>query len=112
MLARAAAGMRSRTAAIQIAEKRGGHARNRTGMQGFAVLCVTIPPRGLTKRPGLAVRRAGGGYSRPPAARTTAASSKGLARQKACVVGRGPAAYKPERRSPEACPCPNPPAST
>ena len=25
----------------------GGRARNRTGMQGFAVLCVTIPPRGL-----------------------------------------------------------------
>ena len=26
----------------------GGHDRNRTGIQGFAVLCVTIPPRGLT----------------------------------------------------------------
>ena len=25
----------------------GGHDRNRTGIQGFAVLCVTIPPRGL-----------------------------------------------------------------
>ena len=25
----------------------GGLARNRTGMEGFAVLCVTIPPRGL-----------------------------------------------------------------
>src|SRR5471032_1403185 len=25
----------------------GGHARNRTGVQGFAVLCVTTPPRGL-----------------------------------------------------------------
>jgi hypothetical protein len=25
----------------------GGLAQNRTGMQGFAVLCVTIPPRGL-----------------------------------------------------------------
>ncbi len=24
----------------------GGHDRNRTGIQGFAVLCVTIPPRG------------------------------------------------------------------
>ena len=24
----------------------GGHARNRTGVQGFAVLCVTTPPRG------------------------------------------------------------------
>jgi hypothetical protein len=27
--------------------KIGGLARNRTGMQGFAVLCVTTPPRGL-----------------------------------------------------------------
>ena len=26
----------------------GGHDRNRTGIQGFAVLCVTIPPRGQT----------------------------------------------------------------
>ena len=26
----------------------GGHDRNRTGIQGFAVLCVTIPPRGHT----------------------------------------------------------------
>ena len=25
----------------------GGLARNRTGVQGFAVLCVTTPPRGL-----------------------------------------------------------------
>ena len=25
----------------------GGLARNRTGLQGFAVLCVTVPPRGL-----------------------------------------------------------------
>ena len=25
----------------------GGLARNRTGIEGFAVLCVTIPPRGL-----------------------------------------------------------------
>ena len=24
----------------------GGHAQNRTGIQGFAILCVTIPPRG------------------------------------------------------------------
>ena len=24
----------------------GGHAQNRTGMEGFAILCVTIPPRG------------------------------------------------------------------
>ena len=24
----------------------GGHAPNRTGMEGFAILCVTIPPRG------------------------------------------------------------------
>jgi hypothetical protein len=28
----------------------GGLAQNRTGMQGFAVLCVTIPPRGLNSR--------------------------------------------------------------
>lgn len=28
---------------------RGGLARNRTGMEGFAVLCVTIPPRGLCR---------------------------------------------------------------
>ena len=27
----------------------GGLARNRTGMEGFAVLCVTIPPRGLCR---------------------------------------------------------------
>src|SRR5882757_5442715 len=27
----------------------GGHARNRTGVQGFAVLCVTTPPRGRSK---------------------------------------------------------------
>lgn len=26
----------------------GGLARNRTGVQGFAVLCVTTPPRGPT----------------------------------------------------------------
>ena len=25
----------------------GGHAQNRTGIKGFAILCVTIPPRGL-----------------------------------------------------------------
>ena len=25
----------------------GGLAQNRTGVQGFAVLCVTTPPRGL-----------------------------------------------------------------
>ena len=24
----------------------GGHAQNRTGIKGFAILCVTIPPRG------------------------------------------------------------------
>ena len=24
----------------------GGHAQNRTGIEGFAILCVTIPPRG------------------------------------------------------------------
>ena len=28
----------------------GGLARNRTGVQGFAVLCVTTPPRGLRRR--------------------------------------------------------------
>ncbi len=28
------------------AQPSGGHARNRTGVQGFAVLCVTTPPRG------------------------------------------------------------------
>ena len=33
------------------AEKDGGLARNRTGVQGFAVLCVTTPPRGLSHRP-------------------------------------------------------------
>ena len=27
----------------------GGLARNRTGVQGFAVLCVTTPPRGLAR---------------------------------------------------------------
>ena len=27
----------------------GGLARNRTGVQGFAVLCVTTPPRGLLR---------------------------------------------------------------
>ena len=27
----------------------GGLARNRTGIEGFAVLCVTIPPRGLCR---------------------------------------------------------------
>ena len=26
--------------------KFGGHAQNRTGIKGFAILCVTIPPRG------------------------------------------------------------------
>ena len=30
----------------------GGLARNRTGVQGFAVLCVTTPPRGLPPDPG------------------------------------------------------------
>jgi hypothetical protein len=30
-----------------ICKEIGGHARNRTGVQGFAVLCVTTPPRGL-----------------------------------------------------------------
>jgi hypothetical protein len=30
--------------------KTGGLAQNRTGMQGFAILCVTTPPRGLTGR--------------------------------------------------------------
>ena len=29
----------------------GGHAQNRTGMQGFAILCVTIPPRGQLALP-------------------------------------------------------------
>ena len=24
----------------------GGHVQNRTGIKGFAILCVTIPPRG------------------------------------------------------------------
>src|SRR5262249_24856222 len=28
----------------------GGHARNRTGVRGFAVRCVTTPPRGPTRR--------------------------------------------------------------
>ena len=28
----------------------GGHARNRTGVYGFAVRCVTTPPRGLPER--------------------------------------------------------------
>ena len=30
----------------------GGHARNRTGVHGFAVRCVTTPPRGLVLRLG------------------------------------------------------------
>ena len=34
-------------AAAQADEGSGGLARNRTGVQGFAVLCVTTPPRGL-----------------------------------------------------------------
>jgi hypothetical protein len=42
----------------------GGHARNRTGVQGFAVLCVTTPPRGRPFR-----RRAdvewSGAYNKP-----------------------------------------------
>ena len=31
-------------------ENSGGLARNRTGVQGFAVLCVATPPRGLIRR--------------------------------------------------------------
>ena len=29
----------------------GGHAQNRTGVEGFAILCVTIPPRGQVALP-------------------------------------------------------------
>ena len=29
----------------------GGHAQNRTGIEGFAILCVTIPPRGQVALP-------------------------------------------------------------
>ncbi len=36
----------------ECAGKSGGLARNRTGVQGFAVLCVTTPPRGLPTRRG------------------------------------------------------------
>ena len=32
----------------ELCGKVGGHARNRTGMHGFAIRCVTTPPRGLT----------------------------------------------------------------
>jgi hypothetical protein len=32
--------------ALILREKNGGHARNRTGVRGFAVRCVTTPPRG------------------------------------------------------------------
>jgi hypothetical protein len=38
----------------------GGPSRNRTGVQGFAVLCVTTPPSGLNwSGPGLAAARRG-----------------------------------------------------
>lgn len=35
---------------IAFFDKNGGLARNRTGLQGFAVLCVTVPPRGLMEK--------------------------------------------------------------
>ena len=48
-------------------ERHGGHGRNRTGVYGFAVRCVTTPPRGLSMDVGkrrwwapLHVRGAGG----------------------------------------------------
>jgi hypothetical protein len=45
-------------------EKLGGLARNRTGVQGFAVLCVTTPPRGLCR-----TARRIGPSRRPPSGR-------------------------------------------
>lgn len=38
-----------RPASRRMLGKSGGLARNRTGVQGFAVLCVTTPPRGLPR---------------------------------------------------------------
>ncbi len=44
---------------LRRAKAGGGHGRNRTGVQGFAVLCVTTPPRG----PGLPVGQTAGAQS-------------------------------------------------
>ena len=38
-------------AVFPILEGVGGPSRNRTGVQGFAVLCVTTPPSGRKERP-------------------------------------------------------------
>src|SRR5690606_5671076 len=37
--------------ALVAREESGGPSRNRTGVQGFAVLCVTTPPSGLVPSP-------------------------------------------------------------
>jgi hypothetical protein len=47
-------GIALRSSPCQMRKDIGGLARNRTGVQGFAVLCVTTPPRG---RPGCGVWR-------------------------------------------------------
>ena len=40
-----------------VRKKYGGHARNRTGVHGFAIRCVTTPPRGLLVKDGVFVER-------------------------------------------------------
>ncbi len=60
-------------AALNACGKDGGLARNRTGVQGFAVLCVTTPPRGLVRTGGDPAR--GASSPRGPAAATGKASS-------------------------------------
>ena len=82
-------------------QKVGGLGGNRTPVQGFAVLCVTTPPRGLCRaapwgHPATPVRAAGSGRavsSRGPCGRATAF---GRSREKGCAGNRA-APGGPER---------------
>ena len=59
----------------------GGHARNRTGVRGFAVRCVTTPPRGPLAGGGTSVtgRGASGKIRESPMARATGLPTAGAA---------------------------------
>ena len=61
----------------------GGLARNRTGVQGFAVLCVTTPPRGLRRAPpcgGFAHPRRAAGSGWPVSSKATGATQRDTCR--------------------------------